>query len=159
MYSSLFRKTNILDSTQLRKMIAQHGKSCYIAKLEVLKLRDNEFVGQECRLSDEDEFNQLKFLLLAEPRLVKWEAGSVNFPTLQKLVLRKCIRLEEIPIDIGEICTLEAIELICCSASAQNSATEIQDEQESMGNSCLDVRAYANDESSSLFDFWRAVLD
>ncbi|XP_019239691.1 PREDICTED: putative late blight resistance protein homolog R1B-12 [Nicotiana attenuata] len=130
-----------------------------LPNLEVLKLRDNEFEGHAWRLSDEDEFNQLKFLLLAEPRLVKWElASSVNFPTLQKLVLRKCICLEEIPIDIGEICTLEAIELICCSP-AQNSATEIQEEQESMGNSCLDVRVYADDESSSLFDFWRAVLD
>ncbi|XP_009601833.1 putative late blight resistance protein homolog R1B-14 [Nicotiana tomentosiformis] len=121
-----------------------------LPNLEVLKLRDNEFEGQAWTLSDEDEFNQLKFLLLAEPRLVNWEAGSVNFPTLQKLVLRKCIRLEEVPNDIVEICTLEVIELICCS---------IREEQESMGNSCLDVRAYANDESSSLFDFWRAVLD
>lgn len=131
-----------------------------LPNLEVLKLRDNEFEGRAWTLSDEDEFSQLKFLLVAEPRLVNWEAGSVNFPNLQKLVLRKCIRLEEIPIDIGEICTLVVIELICCSSSAQNSANEIQDEQESMGNSCLDVRVYADDdESSSLFDFWRAVLD
>lgn len=131
-----------------------------LPNLEVLKLRDNEFEGCAWTLSDEDEFSQLKFLLLAEPRLVNWEAGSVNFPNLQKLVLRKCIRLEEIPIDIGEICTLEMIELICCSSSAQNSANEIREEQESMGNSCLDIRVYADDdESSSLFDFWRAVLD
>ncbi|XP_059291554.1 putative late blight resistance protein homolog R1A-3 [Lycium ferocissimum] len=131
-----------------------------LPNLEVLKLRDNEFEGNAWILSDEDEFSQLKFLLVAEPRLVNWEAASVNFPNLQKLVLRKCIRLEEIPINIGEICTLEVIELICCSSSAENSAKEIQDEQESMGNSCLDIRVYADDdESSSLFDFWRAVLD
>ncbi|MCD7454975.1 hypothetical protein HAX54_026670 [Datura stramonium] len=131
-----------------------------LPNLEVLKLRDNEFEGRAWILSDEDEFSQLKFLLVAEPRLVNWEAGSANFPNLQKLVLRKCIRLEEIPIDIGEICTLEVIELICCSSSAQNSAEEIREEQESMGNSCLDVRVYADDDqSSSLFDFWRAVLD
>ncbi|XP_055817851.1 putative late blight resistance protein homolog R1B-23 isoform X2 [Solanum dulcamara] len=131
-----------------------------LPNLEVLKLRDNEFEGRAWTLSDEDVFSQLKFLLVAEPRLVNWVAGSDNFPNLQKLVLRKCIHLEEIPIDIGEICTLEAIELICCSSSAQNSANEIQEEQESMANYCLDVRVYADDdESSSLFDFWRAVLD
>ncbi|CAN4110371.1 unnamed protein product [Withania somnifera] len=131
-----------------------------LPNLEVLKLRDNEFEGSAWTLSHEDEFSQLKFLLVAEPRLVNWEASSGNFPNLQQLVLRKCIRLEEIPIDIGEICTLEVIELICCSSSAQNSAKEIQDEQESMGNSCLDVRVHADDDkSSSLFDFWRAVLD
>lgn len=131
-----------------------------LPNLEVLKLRDNEFEGRAWTLSDEHEFSQLKFLLVAEPRLVNWEAGSVNFPNLQKLVLRKCIHLEEIPVDIGEIYTLEVIELICCSSSAQKSAEKIQEEQESMGNSCLNVHVYADDdESSSLFDFWRAVLD
>ncbi|KAK4372161.1 hypothetical protein RND71_007545 [Anisodus tanguticus] len=129
-----------------------------LPNLEVLKLRDNEFEGRAWIQSDEDEFSKLKFLLVAEPRLVNWEAGSVNFPNLQKLVLRKCTLLEEIPIDIGEICTLEVIELICCSSSAENSAKEIQDEQDSMGNTCLNVRVNADaDESSSLFDFWRAV--
>ncbi|KAM3265318.1 putative late blight resistance protein R1B-23 [Capsicum annuum] len=131
-----------------------------LPNLEVLKLRDNEFEGRAWTVSDEDEFSQLKFLVVAEPRLVNWEAGSVNFPNLQKLVFRKCIHLEEIPMDIGEICPLEVIELIGCSSSAQNSAKELQEEQESMGNSCLEVRVYADDdESSSLFDFWRAVLD
>ncbi|PHU30275.1 hypothetical protein BC332_02368 [Capsicum chinense] len=113
-----------------------------LPNLEVLKLRDNEFEGRAWTVSDEDEFSQLKFLVVAEPRLVNWEAGSVNFPNLQKLVFRKCIHLEEIPMDIGEICPLEVIELIGCSSSAQNSAKELQEEQESMGNSCLEVRVY-----------------
>ncbi|KAM3381739.1 hypothetical protein P3S68_007312 [Capsicum galapagoense] len=57
---------------------------------------------------------------------------------LQRLVLRTCIYLQEIPKDFGEIYTLESIELYNYRRSAANSVNEIQ-EQESMGNDCLNV--------------------
>ncbi|KAF3612375.1 putative late blight resistance protein -like protein R1A-10-like isoform 2, partial [Capsicum annuum] len=84
-----------------------------LPKLEVLKIKNYGFYGD-------------------------WKAGSVNFPMLQRLVLRTCIYLQEIPKDFGEIYTLESIELYNYRRSAANSVNEIQ-EQESMGNDCLDV--------------------
>ncbi|XP_060172236.1 putative late blight resistance protein homolog R1B-23 isoform X1 [Lycium barbarum] len=110
-----------------------------LPNLEVLKIKDNGFDGDVWRLSDEETFNQLKFLLIDRTNLKRWEAGSVNFPKLQHLVLKRCIYLEEIPKDIREIYTLESIELLNCRTSAAKSVKEIKEEQESMANDCLSV--------------------
>ncbi|KAG5604072.1 hypothetical protein H5410_025564 [Solanum commersonii] len=45
-----------------------------------------------------------------------------GFPNLKRLVLKKCKCLPEIPIDFGEICTLESIELHECSRAAEDFA-------------------------------------
>ncbi|XP_055829309.1 putative late blight resistance protein homolog R1A-10 isoform X2 [Solanum dulcamara] len=113
-----------------------------LPNLEVLKIKDNGFLGDVWRLNDEDIFNQLKFLLISWTGLKHWKAGSINFPKLQRLCLKRCMNLEEIPQDFGEICTLESIELHGCSISAAKSGKEIQEEQESMGNECLNVLIY-----------------
>ncbi|WMV28418.1 hypothetical protein MTR67_021803 [Solanum verrucosum] len=47
---------------------------------------------------------------------------SDSFPNLKRLVLKKCKCLPEIPIDFGEICTLESIELHECSRAAEDFA-------------------------------------
>lgn len=110
-----------------------------LPNLEVLKIKDNTFLSDVWRLNDDEIFNQLKFLLISRTGLKHWEASSVNFPKLQRLCLKRCMNLEEIPQDFGEICTLESIELHDCSTSAAKSAKDIQEEQESMGNECLSV--------------------
>ncbi|CAN4098485.1 unnamed protein product [Withania somnifera] len=114
-----------------------------LPNLEVLKIKHNGFVGDVWRLNDEEIFNQLKFLLISWTGLKHWVAGSVNFPKMQHLFLKRCTNLEEIPQDFGEICTLESIELND-SISAAKSVKEIQEEQESMGNGCLSVLIYNN---------------
>ncbi|KAH0675149.1 hypothetical protein KY285_022950 [Solanum tuberosum] len=58
------------------------------------------------RLSDDDKFKSL----------------NDSFPNLKRLVLKKCKCLPEIPIDFGEICTLESIELYECSRAAEDFA-------------------------------------
>ncbi|KAH0666467.1 hypothetical protein KY285_027673 [Solanum tuberosum] len=113
-----------------------------LPNLEVLKIKDNGFLGDVWKLNDEEIFNQLKFLLISWTGLKHWEASSVNFPKLQRLFLKRCMNLEEIPQDFGEICTLESIELHDCSISAAKSGKDIQEEQESMGNECLSVLTY-----------------
>nr|XP_016491856.1 PREDICTED: putative late blight resistance protein homolog R1B-16 isoform X1 [Nicotiana tabacum]XP_016491925.1 PREDICTED: putative late blight resistance protein homolog R1B-16 isoform X2 [Nicotiana tabacum] len=110
-----------------------------LPNLQVLKIKDNGFDGDVWRLNDEMIFNQLKFLLIYETNLKQWKAGSVNFPELQCLVLKECRSLKTIPQDIGEIYTLESIELHNCSTSAEKSVKNIQKEQKSMGNDCLTV--------------------
>lgn len=110
-----------------------------LPNLEVLKIKNYGFYGDVWRLNDGEVFDQLKFLLIRTNDLKHWKAGSVSFPMLQRLVLRTCICLEEIPKDFGEIYTLESIELYHCRRSVANSVNEIQEEQESMGNDCLSV--------------------
>ncbi|PHT60786.1 hypothetical protein T459_35363 [Capsicum annuum] len=110
-----------------------------LPNLEELKLKDRAAIGYVWRLRDDDIFESLKLLLFRKVLLTNWVASSDNFPSLKHLVLKKCDNLKEIPIDFGEICSLESIELHNCSTSAEDSARKIEQEQEDMGNNCLKV--------------------
>ncbi|KAM3205797.1 hypothetical protein P3L10_029207 [Capsicum annuum] len=107
-----------------------------LPNLEELKLKDRAAIGYVWRLLDDDIFESLKLLLFRKVLLTNWVASSDNFPSLKHLVLKKCDNLKEIPIDFGEICSLESID---CSTSAEDSARKIEQEQEDMGNNCLKV--------------------
>uniref|UniRef100_M1CW59 Resistance protein PSH-RGH6 n=1 Tax=Solanum tuberosum TaxID=4113 RepID=M1CW59_SOLTU len=110
-----------------------------LPNLEELKLKNRAANGYVWRLNDEDKFQSLEFLLFCDINLEHWEASSDNFPNLKRLVLKECKKLKEIPIDFGEICSLESIELHNCSTLAEDSARKIEQEQEDMGNNCLKV--------------------
>ncbi|KAK4371869.1 hypothetical protein RND71_007253 [Anisodus tanguticus] len=110
-----------------------------LPNIEELKLKDHATIGHVWRLSDEDKFQSLKLLLLCSLDLEHWEAIVDNFPNLKRLVLKNCNYLHEIPIDFGEICTLESIELYQCGIDAVDSAKKIAQEQEEMGNNRLKV--------------------
>ncbi|PHT71501.1 hypothetical protein T459_26605 [Capsicum annuum] len=110
-----------------------------LPNLEELKLKDCAAFGDLWRLRDDGIFESPKLLLFRKVLLANWLASSDNFLSLKRLVLKKCNNLKEIPIDFGEICTLESIELHNCSTSAEDSARKIEQEQEDMGNNCLKV--------------------
>ncbi|KAL3338982.1 hypothetical protein AABB24_027871 [Solanum stoloniferum] len=110
-----------------------------LPNLEEFKLKHSRSLSHEWRLSDKDEFKSLKLLLLSGGGPSCWEASSDNFPNLKCLVLKNCWFLQKIPADFGEICTLESIELRDCSTTAEDSAREIVQEQEDMGNNILNV--------------------
>nr|WHB10908.1 Rpi-amr4 [Solanum americanum] len=123
-----------------------------LPNLEEFKLKSSEPMRGEWILSDKDEFKSLKLLLLSGPYLKRWEASSNNFPNLKHLVLKNLWYLREIPADFGEICTLESIELHDCSDTAEDSAREIEQEQEDMGNNSLKaIEAYFEGPSSVIF--------
>nr|GMD12952.1 putative late blight resistance protein homolog R1B-14 [Ipomoea batatas] len=109
-----------------------------LPNLEVLKLKYYAFEGPEWEMTE--GFDRLKFLVIDGSDLMEWEASSFHFPNLQSLVLRFCNHLIEIPGDVGEINTLETIELCECSDAAYNSAKKIQLEQQDLGNEGLTVR-------------------
>ncbi|KAK4425885.1 putative late blight resistance proteinR1B-16 [Sesamum alatum] len=118
-----------------------------LTNLEVLKIRNCTFKDQEMQARDdqvwepkEGEFCSLKFLLLEKLNLVKWRADETHFPRLRHLLIRGCSALEEIPSGIGEIPTLEIIELDECSPPVVASAKQIQEEQREYGNDGLEVR-------------------
>ncbi|XP_055801853.1 putative late blight resistance protein homolog R1A-3 [Solanum dulcamara] len=110
-----------------------------LPNLEEFKLKRSRPLSHEWRLSDKDEFKSMKLLLLSGSGLKHWEVSSNNFPNLKRLVLKNFWYLQEIPADFGEICTLESIELHDCSTTAEDSARNIEQEQEDMGNNILKV--------------------
>ncbi|XP_027151261.1 putative late blight resistance protein homolog R1A-10 [Coffea eugenioides] len=112
-----------------------------LPNLEVLKLKDYAFQGPEWQV-EEDEFCQLKYLLIDGTDLVQWGVTCSHFQRLQQLILRCCRHLDEIPSEVGEIPTLQIIDVYDSSSLAVNSARLIQQEQYSMGNDGLIVRIH-----------------
>nr|GLL40636.1 disease resistance protein RPP13-like isoform X4 [Ipomoea trifida] len=94
---------------------------------------DNKMVGEEWELEDE-VFSQLIYLEINSIDLKQWKAGSHNFPELERLLLYRCKRLEEIPPDFGEIPNLKLIELKGCLTSVVDSAKQIETDQRDSGN-------------------------
>ncbi|KAI3454411.1 hypothetical protein Pfo_011074, partial [Paulownia fortunei] len=109
-----------------------------LPNLEVLKLRCYAFRGPEWE-TIEGEIFRLRFLMLEDMDIEHWRADETNFPWLTRLIFRHCYKLREIPCGIGEIPTLEMIELDDCSPSVVNSARQIQEEQKNVGNVGLQV--------------------
>ncbi|KAK4410801.1 putative late blight resistance proteinR1B-12 [Sesamum angolense] len=106
-----------------------------LPKLEVLKLHRNAFSGKVWE-PIEGEFLRLKYLKLHHMDLADWRADETHFPSLQHLILKIC-SLKEIPSGIGEIPTLELIQLDDCYISTVTSAIHLKEEQESLGNDGL----------------------
>ncbi|KAL8466257.1 hypothetical protein ACS0TY_035389 [Phlomoides rotata] len=105
--------------------------------LQVLKLEQNAAAGADW-VTDEGKFRSLKFLLIHScDDFVNWMTDNTHFPRLEHLRLRFVDKLKEIPWGIGEIPTLESIELFGCSSSAVMSAKRILEEQEELGNEGL----------------------
>ncbi|KAK1373401.1 putative NB-ARC, Leucine-rich repeat domain, L domain-like protein [Heracleum sosnowskyi] len=109
-----------------------------IPNLQTLKLKLHAFVGKDWKTTQE-AFPRLKFLKLDELDLETWTACHDHFPLLQCLRVHQCPYLIEIPEDLGNICTLDLIEVSGCSDAATNSAKDIQKEQESNGNDWLKI--------------------
>ncbi|XP_031102037.1 putative late blight resistance protein homolog R1C-3 [Ipomoea triloba] len=85
--------------------------------LEVLKLKDFAFCGSKWEPSKQG-FRELKALLISRSNLKHWNATSANnFPVLERLVLRYCWELNQIPQKFAKIRTLKLIVLECCYSS------------------------------------------
>ncbi|KAL7139700.1 hypothetical protein ABFS83_09G071300 [Erythranthe nasuta] len=105
-----------------------------LPNLQVLKLSADAFVGTEWE-TVEGQFCNLRYLLINMcGELEWWTTDSSHFPRLEHLDLRYLHKLKEIPSCIGEISTLQSIQLIWCSDEAVSSAKEILKEQEEFGN-------------------------
>nr|GMD82770.1 putative late blight resistance protein homolog R1A-10 [Ipomoea batatas] len=95
--------------------------------LKVLKL-ENVFHQEVWRVC-EGEFDELKFLLLEDKILKRLEAVQYSFPLLERIGLRLCNCLEEIPSSFGEIFCLKSIDLDRCSRpSIIASAKDIEEQ-------------------------------
>ncbi|XP_075480811.1 late blight resistance protein R1-A-like [Primulina tabacum] len=132
-----------------------------LPNLEVLKLKDNACVGTEWE-PNEDEFCQLKVLVLEGLELEHWRAESDHFPSLQRLIIRWCYCLVDIPSGLGESMTLTTIGLDECDDSVWDSANEIREIQLSYGNDDFQViNVYSAERHSKrmFFEDFRIMKD
>ncbi|KAH6785779.1 hypothetical protein C2S51_038234 [Perilla frutescens var. frutescens] len=121
-----------------------------LPSLEVLKLRDDACVGEIWETTD-GGFCRLELLLIDQSHFKYWMAESTHFPRLKFLLLRHCWDLKEIPTDIGDIPTLELIEVDDCNRSLLGSVKEIQYYLDDIyGNNSVQVRYIK--ESQSIVD-------
>ncbi|WMV53803.1 hypothetical protein MTR67_047188 [Solanum verrucosum] len=121
-----------------------------LANLPNLEVIEGEyaFSGTDWKVDEDVVFHKLRYLLIGEADLERWEvaAGSDNFPMLERLILYGLKKLEEIPESIGDIMTLKLIQIKRCCSSVVNSAKRIQQEQESLGNYELQLRIIPKEE-------------
>ncbi|KAM3383350.1 hypothetical protein P3S68_008925 [Capsicum galapagoense] len=123
-----------------------------LPNLEVLKLMGGACSGKEW-YPNVRGFTRLKVLLIEDNLLKYWKATDDNFPVLERLVLKQCRYLKEIPIEFADIPTLQLIELTSCLPEIGESAARIQQEQEELGNNPVDIRisdSYDDDDDSDV---------
>ncbi|KAL7153186.1 hypothetical protein ABFS83_04G149300 [Erythranthe nasuta] len=112
--------------------------------LEVLKLREIAFRGEKWS-PGKREFRKLKFLLLEYLDLKKWEAGYSHFLKLERLVIRHCYKLVDIPKNFAKHGCLELIELVECSPGAVNAAEQMKENVKEDGNNTkLKIQTYSS---------------
>ncbi|CAI9102329.1 OLC1v1000579C3, partial [Oldenlandia corymbosa var. corymbosa] len=112
-----------------------------LPKLEVLKLQYKSFIGENWYMG-EGTFPKLRFLKLDFLDLVRWTDDSDdNFPCLEKLVLKSCLNLKELPSCLAEIPTMQMIEVSRCN-NATDSLKHIQETQLDFGNVNLKIRIH-----------------
>ncbi|KAL8502530.1 hypothetical protein ACS0TY_021608 [Phlomoides rotata] len=111
-----------------------------LENLEVLKLRLISYEDERWDTRDA-EFQKLNFLKMEVENLTEWNVhSSEHFPTLEQLVLSDCSNLQEIPYEIGEITTLQVIEVQgICKKSLLESAKIVQQERVDMGKEELRI--------------------
>ncbi|KAL8544419.1 hypothetical protein ACS0TY_004825 [Phlomoides rotata] len=117
-----------------------------LPNLQVLKLRKYFSQGTIWETRD-GEFPQLKYLLIEYSNLQHWITESGHFPRLKRLVLKHCFELTEIPDGIGEIPTLEMIEVENApKVSMVNSIKQMQEDLKSYGNDALQIHFISSDQ-------------
>ncbi|XP_019175623.1 PREDICTED: putative late blight resistance protein homolog R1B-23 [Ipomoea nil] len=108
--------------------------------LEVLKLKEFAFSGPTWKPADDGGFKTLKLLLIARSDLKYWNTTDDHFKVLERLILRFCLELEELPSEFESSNTLQLIELENCYPILVESARKIQEEQQNYGNYELVIR-------------------
>ncbi|GER34155.1 NBS-LRR type resistance protein [Striga asiatica] len=96
-----------------------------LENLEVLKLKDNAFVGRRWEVGT-GGFRSLEVLHIGYTNIVSWEASDHDFPKLKCLKLRNCEELESLPQVLADVPCLETMVLHRLSRTAVASARKIQ---------------------------------
>ncbi|KAG8378701.1 hypothetical protein BUALT_Bualt07G0012600 [Buddleja alternifolia] len=103
-----------------------------LENLEVLKLENNAFMGRAWETAD-GGFRNLEVLHIGRTNLVIWTCSAHHFPKLRRLELSNCEELQEIPIELADIPSLQLLNLfraISAAASAKKIEVAKQNMQE-----------------------------
>nr|GMD79500.1 putative late blight resistance protein homolog R1A-4 [Ipomoea batatas] len=109
-----------------------------LPRLEVLKLKVDAFYGPVWEPT-EGGFRRLKFLLLENTKLEIWNAFDDEFPMLERLVLKYCDRLKEIPSSFSSINSLQSFDFERCNPALLTCAKNNKEERETYGYDDFDV--------------------
>ncbi|KAL8557536.1 hypothetical protein ACS0TY_004830 [Phlomoides rotata] len=116
-----------------------------LPNLQVLKLKNYACSGSTWETTD-GEFPELEFLLIEYSNLEHWIAESDPFPRLKRLLLGHCRYLTEIPDSIGDVSTLEVIQVDDLNGSLLKSVKHIQEVQQGYGNDAFQVRCICSNQ-------------
>ncbi|XP_073014606.1 putative late blight resistance protein homolog R1A-3 [Primulina eburnea] len=92
----------------------------------------------------EGQFCLLKYFRSSLDNLVSWEVEREHFPRLEILCLKGARWIDEIPCGIGEIDSLQLIELWHCPVTLVDSAKRIQEQQHDNGNDAFEVLVHGS---------------
>ncbi|XP_073145615.1 putative late blight resistance protein homolog R1A-3 [Henckelia pumila] len=110
-----------------------------LPNLQVLVMTGKNFTEVSEWKTTEGEFLQLKYFCSTLDGVVKWETEKEHLPCLETLILDSVVSIDEIPSGIGEVDTLQYIELQSCKKSLVDSAQRIQKHQHENGNDAFGV--------------------
>ncbi|XP_073125419.1 putative late blight resistance protein homolog R1C-3 isoform X2 [Henckelia pumila] len=125
----------------------------HLQNLEELRvsrdIKDNDINRESEWTTIEDQFLRLKYFCSSLDYWVKWEVEKEHLPSLESLILVYVKLIDAISSGIGEIDSLQLIELQDCRGSLVNSARRIQEQQHENGNVAFQVNVveyvYTND--------------
>ncbi|KAL0356353.1 UNVERIFIED_CONTAM: putative late blight resistance proteinR1B-16 [Sesamum radiatum] len=106
-----------------------------LENLEVLKLKDNAFMGKHWKATD-GGFRSLEVLHIGRTDLVFWDASAHHFPRLVCLELQNCEELKKVPIGLAEIPSFQVLDLYhtkFASASAKKIGEAKMQQEEQNG--------------------------
>ncbi|CAA3027697.1 late blight resistance homolog R1A-10 [Olea europaea subsp. europaea] len=112
--------------------------------LEILKLKDNAFIGDLWK-SQDGGFRSLIVLHIGRTDLVYWKASAVHFPRLKCLRLNHCSELDEVPFELANVPSFQILDLKFTTRAAAVSAKTISEHKRQPGGSGFELSIYPPD--------------
>lgn len=109
-----------------------------LSNLEVLKLLGVTISSNVWEVNDE-QFLRLKFLKLENPSFSKWDASDSAFPCLERLELKRCRHLSNIPSCFEYSLSLKSVKIISCNDALASSAMATKEIIEYLNNIDLEI--------------------
>nr|XP_004236959.1 putative late blight resistance protein homolog R1A-3 [Solanum lycopersicum] len=106
----LVRTVKKLTLRNTRFSWSEAEKLGQLESLEVLKLKENAFVGDTWK-PELGGFCKLRVLWIERAELETWEASNLNYPILRNLVLVSCDKLNAVPVELADIPNLREMKL------------------------------------------------
>ncbi|KAH0694916.1 hypothetical protein KY285_022013 [Solanum tuberosum] len=110
--AAFFRLIRTVKKTLANTRFAwsEAAKLAQLESLEVLKLKENAFMGETWK-PEVGGFSKLRVLWIERAELETWEASNLNYPILRNLVLVSCDKLNAVPVELADIPNLREMKL------------------------------------------------